>query len=84
MTPDTFIPNIEKPKSTPIILNKISVKIITDLEIELNCNTSVNRINIKAITKAFPKKATVSNCCSFSPVCLTVTPSEIPLKLPMY
>ena len=50
----------------------------------MNCNTKVNKININAITKAFPKNATVSNCCSFSPVCLTVTPSEMPLKLPMY
>ena len=84
ITPDNFIPKIDIPKNTPIILNNISVRIITDFETELNCNTSVNNINIKAIIKALPKKLTVSNCCSFSPVCLTVTPSAIPLKLPIY
>ena len=84
MTPDTFIPNIEKPNKTPMILNMISVNIITDLLMELNCNTNVNKINIKAMMRALPKNATVSNCCSFSPVCLTVIPSAIPLKFAIY
>ena len=84
ITPDTFIPNMENPNNTPMILNKISVNIITDLEIELNCNTKVKRININAMIIAFPKKLTVSNCCWFSPVCFIVTPSCKPLKLEMY
>ena len=77
--PETFIPVKANPNNTPMILNKISVKIITDLEIELNCKTNVNKININAIIRALPRNATVSNCCSFSPVCCTVTPSAMPL-----
>ena len=78
--PDTSIPVIANPKNTPITLNKISLKMITDLLTELNCSTSVNKMSISAIKSAFPKKATVSACCSPSPVCLMVTASVTPLK----
>ena len=57
---------------------------ITDLLTELNCNTSVNKMSIKAISKALNKNAPVSACCSPSPVCLMVTPSGNFLKSAIY
>ena len=75
------MPVMVKPKNTPITLNNISLKIITDLLTELNCKTRVNKMSMSAIKSALPKKATVSACCSPSPVCLMLTPSVRPLKL---
>ena len=81
ITTDTCIPVMAKPSNTPITLKIISVNIITGLLTELNCNTSINRISINAISNALPRKAPVSACCSPSPVCLMLTPSGLPLNV---
>ena len=83
ITPETVIPVKVKPSSTPIMLNTISVRIITDLLTELNCTTNVNKISMRAITNAFPRNAIVSAICSPSPACLMVTDSGLFLKLSM-
>ena len=59
------------PKITPIILNNISLKIISGLLTELNWVTSIIRIKPRATSMAVPKKAAVSNCSSCSPAILT-------------
>ena len=81
---DTSIPEMAKPKNTPITLKIISLKMMIDLLTLLNCITKINKIAPKAIINAFNKKAPVSACCSPSPVCLMVTPSALPLKLSIW
>ena len=79
----TCMPVMAKPSITPITLNNISVKIITGLLTELNCNTRMKRIRANAINKAENKNEPVSACCAASPVWLMVVSSYVLLKSEM-
>ncbi len=60
--------NVHNPPNTPIVLNIILEKIMSERIIELNCVTRINMINAKAISMALPKNADDSSCSCCSPV----------------
>ena len=77
ITTDISMPKMVIPNNTPIILNRISLKMITGLLIELNCVTKIIKIKPRAVSMALPKNAAVSNCSSCSPAIFTLTPSGV-------
>ena len=75
MTIENSILNTENPINTPIMLNRISVRIINGLLMELNCKTRIIIISRREAIIAQPRKAEVSACSSCEPVIFIVTDS---------